>query len=238
MRQVPRYLIVGRGRLASHIMYYFQLLELNVRQWHRDSSECISDLIKTADVVMVLISDSELEHFIKQHLGASVRFVHCSGSLYFPDTLGMHPLMTFANTFYKRDVYEAFPFAVDGDVDVARKYFPHLKNKFIAIKPKDKALYHALCVMSGNFTVILWQKYLKEMHERWGVSQSDLMPYMQTQFDNILRSPESALTGPLARSDEQTLTKNMCALEGDPFQAVYKTMLDAYQKEQANEVDK
>jgi predicted short-subunit dehydrogenase-like oxidoreductase (DUF2520 family) len=52
-------------------------------------------------------------------------------------------------------------------------------------------------------------------------------------MQNILLDPASALTGPLVRGDQQTLEKNLLALQEDPFQKVYESFIACYQNIQS-----
>jgi predicted short-subunit dehydrogenase-like oxidoreductase (DUF2520 family) len=55
-------------------------------------------------------------------------------------------------------------------------------------------------------------------------------PYLQQQAENLIRDYKTALTGPLARGDRQTMEKNLAALGGDPFQEIYKAFVKAYEE--------
>ena len=48
MRQVPRYLIIGNGRMAQYICHYFSALNLSFHQWSRKnpSKECFARCTK------------------------------------------------------------------------------------------------------------------------------------------------------------------------------------------------
>lgn len=231
MRQVPRYLLIGRGRLAQHWQHYFELLGIVPLSWHRGSPESLEALLQAADVVLVLISDDAISKFIEPHLGVvAVKWIHCSGSLSLEGVTGLHPLMTFTETPYELLHYRAITLICD-DPDFDFKHcFPLLENPVYHIPKKDKAFYHALCVMSGNFTVILWQKFFNEAERRWGLPQEAITPYLNAIAKNIEQSPDAALTGPIARGDYGTIQKNIDALEHDPFRNVYQAVLQAYEE--------
>jgi predicted short-subunit dehydrogenase-like oxidoreductase (DUF2520 family) len=53
--------------------------------------------------------------------------------------------------------------------------------------------------------------------------------YLRQVTENYVRHPESALTGPLVRGDEQTIARNLRALEGDPLQGLYRDFVAYYE---------
>ena len=42
-------------------------------------------------------------------------------------------------------------------------------------------------------------------------------------------APESALTGPLTRNDQETIERNIHSLDGDPLQDLYRAFVRFYQ---------
>jgi predicted short-subunit dehydrogenase-like oxidoreductase (DUF2520 family) len=82
--------------------------------------------------------------------------------------------------------------------------------------------------MSGNFTVLLWQKMFGDLEKRLGVPGAAAMPYLERVAANLRANPQGALTGPLARGDHQTIRKNIEALEGDRYQKIYQSFVDAH----------
>jgi 2-dehydropantoate 2-reductase len=107
------------------------------------------------------------------------------------------------------------------------KLMPGLPNKSFVVEPELKTLYHTLCVLSGNFTVALWQKAFSDFQSRLGVSSEMLIPYLKQVVSNLETNPEAALTGPVARKDVSTIAKHIQQLEGDNFQEVYKSFVRA-----------
>src|SRR5580658_6221456 len=112
MRQVPRYLLVGNGRLARHLRFYFSSLHLTVDTWHRpESIAALHEKITHATHILLLISDRAIDEFCREHLLQSTAIkIHCSGSLNSPYAYGAHPLMTFSHDLYEHDRYQTIPF--------------------------------------------------------------------------------------------------------------------------------
>ncbi|MDN5280717.1 MAG: 2-dehydropantoate 2-reductase [Clostridiales bacterium] len=217
MGQVP-YVIVGDGKVARHFRRYFSHLKIGFSDWQNKPTE-------KCRAVLVLISDSAIESFIEanRHLFAPNQlFVHFSGSLYTELAVGLHPLMTFSakTDSYSYQVYEQIFFIGEKGRASFPEIFPELPNRFIEIEPAQKPLYHALCVVSGNFTTILWQEVMR-MFQKLQLPSDALGPYLEQIFKNLLTNPDQALTGPIARKDCDTIRKNLKALEGSALQDIY-----------------
>lgn len=315
MRQVPKYLIIGNGRVARHLCHYFSLLKIKqFSQWDRSQSlERLHELATDATHILLAIKDSAIEQFIDAHLtdiapcahiktfnasyarlqkdksaaalhemsaalksfekahtlnaaghrqvaqlekitaqlgdaahadavlrklGAGLQAlkaglpaakkVHFSGSLVTKKAFGAHPLMTFGPDMYTLEKYLAIPFVVDAKAPPFHDIMPGLHNPNVRLHEREKARYHAMCVLAGNFTTLLWQKFFETMtHEfRFPPHFGDM--YLKQQVENILKDYKTALTGPLARGDAETIARNIRSLDGDPFQNVYRSFVDAH----------
>ncbi len=230
MRQVPRYLIIGNGRVAKHFCHYFDLLQLPYQQWsrHADNTSTLPAKIDNATHILLLIADGAIEEFYLQHLqGHDKTLIHCSGALAINNVIGAHPLMTFSHELYDLATYESIHFIVDVNAQLA-DILPGLNNPCHSIPKEAKAHYHALCVMSGNFSCILWQKLFNELESKYNIPHTAAMPYFQQQTKNLMQSPQAALTGPLVRDDKTTIAKNLNSLASDPYQQVYQAFVDAF----------
>jgi len=109
--------------------------------------------------------------------------------------------------------------------------FPGLPNLHFAINIEDKAGYHAMCVVAGNFAQLLWEAVSDRFGQQFELPAEVLHPYLKQIVSNFIQTPETALTGPLSRNDEQTIEHNLNALEGDPMQDLYRAFVDCYKKE-------
>lgn len=231
--QVPAYLIIGQGRVARHMGCYLTLLNIPFTTWHR--AEPPADLTaraRAATHILVLIRDGAIEPFVHEHLrDLPVVKIHFSGALATPAAVGAHPLMTFGDDLYTLEKYKSIPFVLDEGAPDMSELLPGLSNPSVRLPAAQKAKYHAMCVLAGNFSCLLWQKFFSTLTTEFHFPPGFGIPYLLQQAENIARDPASALTGPLARGDDVTLAKNIQALEGDAFQAVYKSFVDAYRKE-------
>ena len=239
MRQVPKYLIIGSGRVARHMSHYFSLLKIKkYTGWDRSQPlELLHKQAADATHILVAIKDAAIEPFLDEHLAHyGVIKIHFSGSLVTKKAHGAHPLMTFGPEIYTLEKYLGIPFVVDAKAPSWKILFPHLHNPNVRLSAADKAKYHALCVMAGNFSCLLWQKLFDSLHDEFKIPPHTADMYLRQQTENLLGNYKTALTGPLARGDHETIKKNLKALDGDPFQSVYQAFVKAYSFKQLDKI--
>ena len=227
MRQIPKYGIIGSGRLKSHLSHYFLLSNIPFNTWSRkeNSSTELENFTDKSDVIILLIKDDAIEEFIDQNpIIKSKILVHFSGSLTTSKAVGMHPLMSFSEKLFELEAYQKIVFITEELVDF-KQIFPSLMNQSYSIRKEDKAYYHALCVMSGNFTSILWAKLFSELETKLKIPKESAFAYLNSIRDNLIHDYKNALTGPLIRKDIKTINRNLAALEKDSFLPIYKAFL-------------
>jgi len=231
MQSQNTYGIVGKGRLAGHLIHYFRLKNIHIVQWYRGQTRTPEQALAQANIILILINDDEIETFIKKNTWLKNKIViHCSGSLVTKHAQGFHPHFNFTRQLYSPDTYEKIPFVVEKGKHKFQDLFPQLSNPSFEIAKKDRPLYHALSVMSGNFPTILWQATNKMYMKKLKLPDSFFIPYIENCVDQFQIDPENALTGPLARGDKKTIQKNIQALKGSPLQAIYKVFVKNFQK--------
>ena len=231
MRQVPEYCVVGRGRLATHLTHYMTLLGLSYVSWHRGQShEQFQIHCKQVAYVFLCIPDDAVEDFIRaqgERALASVTWVHFSGALQTDLAYGVHPLMTFGTELYPLSDYQAIPFVCTDDVP--GELLSIWPNPCYSILAEKKALYHAWCVLAGNGSAMLWQRFMAFMQQELGLPEQVVIPFARQSMANVLASGEEALTGPMIRGDHQTLAGHEQALaqrsELPLYQAFYQWFL-------------
>lgn len=211
-------LLVGNGRLAKHLKYWNQLVQTpnQILVWNREQSQ---DLLKTsiqqASYIWLAISDSAIVNFYNQHLSsANKTVVHFSGALHDERLLSTHPLMTFSNELFDKSVYEKIHFTITG-ADNLQTALPHFTNSFSQVSFDNKSLYHALCVLTGNFPQLLWNETLKEFRNL-NIPDAAVETYIQQVAANFIQQKEKALTGPLVRKDLKTIESNLQSLTTKP----------------------
>ncbi len=228
----PTYGLIGRGRVALHMAHYLGLEKRSVVQWHRALETDPARALHDADVILLAISDDAIEPFLDGHPEFRTRpVVHFSGSLVIDKVPGLHPLMTFGPGLYDHEFYRAIPFVTERDRPGFDEIFPGLHNPSWPIAGKDKSLYHALCVLAGNSTTILWTKAMEDFESRLGLPRNILRPFLLRTAANSLDQGRNALTGSLARNDRGTIARDLEGLAGDPFREVYLAIANAFAAE-------
>lgn len=236
MRQVPEHAtaplgIVGDGRVARHFRHYFDLLGISQCTWsRRQPGASPAEALAPCRSVLLLIPDSAVVDFIEAWPPLRAKsLVHCSGTLVTPAAQCAHPLMTFGPDLYDLPTYRAIPFILDTAGTPFAELLPGLPNPSFTIPSALRPYYHALCVMAGNFSTLLWQKLFQELECRFGIPPSAAHPYLTRMAANLTANPGLALTGPLSRGETAAVAANLKALDGDRFQAVYEAFVRAYE---------
>lgn len=240
------------------LCYFRQLTDVNLSQslsqslshWYREpaSSQAISELslqdlqnkISAVDMIFLLISDDAIAPFYQQHLaGKNKTVVHCSGALNVPGILSIHPLMSFTNQLYELEIYQKIAWVVFSESAVSNStlvqtkeavlhnFLSLLPNPKYYLHPEKKALYHTWCVIGGNFPVLLWSR-MQTGFQQLGLDPQISEIYLQQVFHNFMQNPAGALTGPLARKDHQTISKNLLALAQMPEAHIYESFLKVF----------
>jgi len=224
----PLYCLIGNGRLSRHLQHYFDQLQLAYRVWTR-SGPPLSQALENCTHALLLISDDALLDFLHTHPELQSHIVvHFSGSLATPLAWGAHPLMTFSHQLYTCEEYREIHFVIDHRAPAFETLLPGLPNPHHRLDSDLKARYHAECVLSGNFTAMLWSHFFQVMENQLGLPRQAALPYLKRVAAN-LQSEGNPLTGPLVRGDSATVQRNLQALEGDPYQNVYTSFVQAYQ---------
>lgn len=227
----PTYGLVGRGRVAIHMARYLEFEALPFIIWHRGMESSPESELATADVILLAVRDDAIQPFAEDHHELGDRpVVHFSGSLTVDGLSGLHPLMTFGPETYDLETYRSIPFIEERGGRGFQEIFPRLSNPSWAIDREMKPLYHALCVLAGNCSTLLWSKAIDDFEQRLGLPRDSLLPYLTATVNNTVRAGREALTGPLARGDAATMARNLRALEGDPYAGVYRAFAALFEE--------
>ena len=225
------YGVIGDGRLAKHLIHYFSLKKIPFKTWSRKKDKLdLKERLSSCDILLFAVKDNVIEELIKRQNFSAKVCVHFSGSLTTQCAQGFHRLASFGDKLFDLNFYERIAFVVEKGQYSFSQIFPSLKNPNFSISSSEKSFYHSMCVLSGNFTAILWHKVFTEMKDKLGLPGQVLVPYMESVFSQIKSDHKRALTGPLIRKDRQTVANNILALKGDPFEVVYRSFVEAYEK--------
>ena len=208
--------LLGMGRLARSIAPLLEQAGHRVTPWRRGDPQPRAELcwITTGDQAVaqvaawlepgpvVLHASGGLDHeLLRPHRPA--------GSL--------HPLQTFPGPELGTPSLLDVPAAVAGDpraIEAAEGLARDLGMRPFVV-PGDRRLYHAACVVAGNFTNVLLAEAARLLGSA-GVQEDPLellLPLVRASIQNAqVHGPRAAITGPAARGDEATIQSQLEAL--------------------------
>ncbi len=162
---------------------------------------------------------------------------HCSGAtgldvLVPHEAFSLHPLMT-VPAGAPRDVLAGAGCAVDGSTPralaVAETLAAALGMRATRVAGEDRAAYHAAASIASNFLITL-EGAAERLAETAGVERVLLAPLVRAAVENWAeRGAGDALTGPIARGDEDTVARQRAAVaERTPdLLPLFDAMVDA-----------
>jgi predicted short-subunit dehydrogenase-like oxidoreductase (DUF2520 family) len=204
--------IVGRGRLGHALFAALTEAGITVRgPFGREAP------VDAADLVLLCVPERELAA-----ASAAIRrgplVGHCSASasldLLAPhERFVAHPLMTVTAAGAR---FAGAVCAVDGSSPrafAAAEELAHtLGMRPIRVPPDRRALYHAAASMASNFLVTL-EAAAERLAAACGVDRAGLAPLVRAAADNwATLGPGAALSGPIARGDELTVSRQRDAV--------------------------
>jgi predicted short-subunit dehydrogenase-like oxidoreductase (DUF2520 family) len=139
-------------------------------------------------------------------------------------TMSFHPLQTFTEDSAP-DAFEGTVVGLEGDdraVAAGEVLAQSLGARPVQLTPEAKTLYHAAAALASNGLVAL----LAVVEEIFAASGSEtdtsgldldaVEPLLRQTLENVQQShPEGALTGPVARGDEETVQSHLEALTAE-----------------------
>jgi hypothetical protein len=238
-----RPLLVGRGKIAKHLRFYFASQGVEVLRWE-NAREITPDFLKLmaqARSVWLLVSDAAIESVHDSILAIQANspaksekpvppFLHTSAATQVSGVAGFHPLMTFGPNPYDLETYEKIPFTSFGEASLSflSSFAQAFPNPLQQIEKEHRAFYHAMAVMGSNFPQILWTSITKESEQKLKLPITAFDPILERAFINFINLREKSLTGPLVRGDVDTVKKNLHALEQTPFKPLYESFIQFY----------
>ncbi|HEY5143633.1 MAG TPA: DUF2520 domain-containing protein [Solirubrobacteraceae bacterium] len=165
-----------------------------------------------ADVALLCVPDAAIADAAAS-VAPGVLLGHCSGATGL-DVLGprggfaLHPLMTVTPRGAR---FAGAGCAVAGSTPAALEQACALASELrmhpFEVADADRALYHAAASIASNFLVTL-EGAAERLATEAGVPRSALAPLVHAAVDNWAAvGAEAALTGPIARGDEATVTR-------------------------------
>ncbi len=228
-----RIALFGRGRLGSSFAAYAVALGHAVETIAKPAALArpvdARQTVERADLVAAAIPDDALEPWRqdwKGDIGARPA-IHFSGARVIEGVCGYHPLYSFPRISLDPAVMAGVAIAREEGAPPFADILPGATNPEFVIKAADRALYHALAVVSGNFAAHLWNASAEAFARQFEIAPGTVLaPYFASLVDRFAEAPLNSLTGPVARRDIRTVELNLDALSEDAqLQALYRAFL-------------
>lgn len=215
-----------------------------------------------ADLILICVPDAAVAAVARELAAAPLDWkgkivLHTSGALSSrelaplkqagADVGSVHPAQSFAGPDTPPARFRGVSFAVEGDPRAAaagKRLARGVGGRPFAIRAGDKAAYHAACSLASNMLVPLFDAACSVL-EKTGMGPREaarvLLPLVRGTVEN-LEGPDraGALTGPIARGDEETVRLHLDALKGRRREAdLYRLLgLRALELAEANGLDR
>ena len=229
------YVIFGCGRVGTNLASYLEHLGHDValvsrRKAENETSACAA-LIETADIVAAAIPDDKLEDWRDEWFGVvgARPAIHFSGAVSVDAMYGFHPLYSFSRSTMDVEKMRRIAFACPLNGPSFETVFPKAPNPHFKIADEDRARYHALAVLSGNLVSYIWNETANEFAAYSNMKPEEILGgYLESIVDRFIESPTDSLTGPVARRDKITASKNLASLQDNAkLQGLYQAFLNA-----------
>lgn len=224
--------IIGAGRVGSSFAPYLESLGHEATLWTRaalardDAEAAILD----ADILALAAPDSALTDLAKHwRRGFNDKpIIHFSGALIIPDAWSFHPLYSFPAAPSPPEVTARIALARQDRSPKFSDIVRGAANPEFVIPDADRAFYHALAVLTGNFPAFIWNRATEGFSTRLGLDPAAVLrPYFESIVDRFSEAPSRSMTGPIARRDPASARANLDALRGEPvLHAAYQAFLD------------
>ena len=169
------------------------------------------------DAVLLCVPDTEIEAAAAL-IAPGPLVGHCSGATTLAplaphEAFSLHPLMTVTSEGARFDGAGA---AIAGSTARATALAAGLAATLgmhaVVIADQDRAAYHAAASIASNLLVTL-EAAAERMAATAGASRQLLLPLVRATVENwAALGPQRALTGPVARGDEATVTRQRAAV--------------------------
>jgi len=208
--------------------------------------EDLDSVIKSSEVVFITTGDDAIPEVVNllgqsPDLNENHTFVHTSGALSSDvfklleksgcGVASLHPIMTFSEVTTPIKDLEMTKFTLEGNnsgkVEI-QKILRTTNNEFFIIDKESKILYHAAACVLSNYMVTLIDSGF-QMLKKAGIDQEKIspafLPLITATLNNVKkRGTVDALTGPMVRGDENTISKHL-----DAIKSIMPEYLDLYE---------
>jgi predicted short-subunit dehydrogenase-like oxidoreductase (DUF2520 family) len=191
--------------------------------------------MRPADIFVIAASDDSLERCAEalaasSLVGSDTVVCHLSGALSSEilaplrqaggAVASVHPVKSFADRGASLDSFPGTWCGIEGDaraVALLGDAFQAIGGRIFSVEGRFKSIYHAGSVFACNYFVALAELALT-CYEKAGLPRETALqvmePLLRGTLDNLYRvGTEQALTGPIARGDASTVSRQLAAIE-------------------------
>ena len=210
----PRIAVVGAGRLGRALVAALSAASFDVCGPLRRGADG-----RGADAVLLCVPDAEIAVAAAALRCTSGQLVgHCSGATGLDPLAGyeafsLHPLMTVTA---QGATFAGAGAAVAGSSAGALRFATMLARRLgmepVEVAGADRAAYHAAASIASNFLITV--EYAAErLAATAGIDRRLLAPLVRASVENwVTLGAEAALTGPVARGDQDTVARQRDAV--------------------------
>jgi predicted short-subunit dehydrogenase-like oxidoreductase (DUF2520 family) len=214
MRELDRIAVIGDGRLGRVLTAALRAAGVRVDGPLGRGADAAG-----ATLALLCVPDAQIETAAAA-VAPGPLVGHCSGAtgldvLAPHEAFSLHPLMT-VPAGAGADVLRGAGCAVAGSTPraeaAARALADRLGMRPVAVAEDDRAAYHAAASIASNFLVVL-EGAAERLAATAGVDRAALAPLVRAAVENWARDGAAdALTGPIARGDEDTVARQRDAV--------------------------
>ena len=238
--------LIGSGNVAHHLFDAFykqgiaiaQVFSRNIEALSAFKSKCKTtnkaNKIIDADLYIIAVSDSAIEHLSKLIINKKGLAVHTSGSVSIHTIIAkrkgvFYPLQSFTKE-KKIDFYNV-PLCIEAsntdDLTLLKKLANTVSKSVFEISSTQRAKIHLAAVFANNFSNHMYA-IANELCEKEGVPFDLLKPLIieSTAKLQVLK-PKEAQTGPAIRNDITTIQKHIDSLENPLYKKMYQLISES-----------
>ena len=223
--------VVGDGRLGNALSGALRAAGLDVEGPLGRGARC-----RGADAAVLCVPDSEIAA-----AAAAVEpgplVGHCSGATTLEplephERFSLHPLMTVPTAGRAGVEFTGAGCAIAGSSPrafaLAQGLADTLGMRPVEVADADRAAYHAAASIASNLLVTL-EDAAEQLAATAGATRELLVPLVRATVENWAAAGAGALTGPIARGDEETVARQRAAVAERAPQLLdlYDTLADA-----------
>ncbi|WP_220347292.1 Rossmann-like and DUF2520 domain-containing protein [Microbacterium bovistercoris] len=208
----PAVAVIGAGRLGGVLARALRAAGLTVHGPLRRGEK-----VPASDVVLLCVPDSGIADAAAAARGRATLIGHMSGATGLDDVdFSLHPLQTFTGA-EGPEAFRGIGAAVAGRTPEVLAVATSLAERLGAhpFTVDDRAGYHAAASFASNFVLTVLDA-AEQLARDAGVDDARemLAPLVRRTVDNwVSQGAASALTGPIARGDEQTVARQRAAVD-------------------------